>query len=243
VAAGLCLTGGLLGWGAPTAAQAVPAGGTSTLAVTAAGAASSPLKVIRVCVKKRTGAMRLVKKGAKCRKGERRMTWSSTGPAGPAGPAGPRGYTPIVRDGTGAVVPDVVWVGSYGLERLVGTAVYMFWLNGQVVWEGVEDGYLRFLSADCSGPLQVPSYSDQIPDGYERVVVRGADGVTKTAYAYTSSITTVAAGTAYSRYQLVGGAITCVAAVTGGEEKWRALVSVGAPPPDLPGPLLTISFT
>jgi hypothetical protein len=57
---------------------------------------------IDACVKqagKQKGQLRVVAAQAKCRKGERRLTWASaavpapgaTGPAGPAGPAGPTG--------------------------------------------------------------------------------------------------------------------------------------------------------
>ena len=236
----LALGAGLLAWAGPgaIATSGRAAAGVPETATTGVGA-----RILRACVNKRTGEMRLVKKG-KCRRGERIITWSSTGPQGPAGPTGPRGYTPIVRDGTGVVVTDVVFVGSYAIERLVDGGIFRYWMNGQLSVTTIEDGFIRFLSADCSGPLQVSYYEDQVASGYDRVTVRGPDGVTKTTYTYTAAVTTVAAASPYSSYQTVGGSITCVPGTTGtSAEKWQALVALGPAPPDLPGPLLSIAFS
>jgi hypothetical protein len=46
---------------------------------------------VTACATTATGAIRLVTKGAKCRKGEQKVTWSQRGPAGARGPAGPAG--------------------------------------------------------------------------------------------------------------------------------------------------------
>lgn len=56
-----------------------------------AGAATPPSSVLRACVTKKSGAMRLLSTGTKCRKKERLVSWNVTGPAGPAGPAGGAG--------------------------------------------------------------------------------------------------------------------------------------------------------
>ena len=55
--------------------------------------------VINACVKKRSGAVRVVKAGAACRRGESPLSWNAQGSAGPrgaagaTGPAGPSGAT------------------------------------------------------------------------------------------------------------------------------------------------------
>jgi hypothetical protein len=53
-------------------------------------AASSSSPTIRACANKKTGALRLANK---CRKGERAVSWSRTGPQGVAGLAGAKGAT------------------------------------------------------------------------------------------------------------------------------------------------------
>jgi hypothetical protein len=55
-------------------------------AAPAAGAAT-----IYACVSKKGGAMRIVSAKTKCRHGEHKLSWSSTGPAGPAGAPGAPG--------------------------------------------------------------------------------------------------------------------------------------------------------
>jgi hypothetical protein len=50
--------------------------------------ARSSSKVIRGCVNKNTGVVRIARK---CRKGERRIVWNSRGAKGPAGSAGLQG--------------------------------------------------------------------------------------------------------------------------------------------------------
>jgi hypothetical protein len=55
-------------------------------AAPAAGAAT-----IYACVSKKSGAMRIVSAKTKCRHGEHKLSWSSTGPAGPAGAPGAPG--------------------------------------------------------------------------------------------------------------------------------------------------------
>jgi hypothetical protein len=71
-----------------------------TVAVLAAGATvtlgqgSTAGKPLRACVAKKSGAIYLVKSGARCRAGRRLVTWNirgRTGPPGVAGTAGERG--------------------------------------------------------------------------------------------------------------------------------------------------------
>ena len=72
-----------------TTAVLLPAAGLS-VAGTAMGAARTADTTVRACQAKKTGVVRvLTGKKAKCRKGERRISWNTTGPAGPAGPTGP----------------------------------------------------------------------------------------------------------------------------------------------------------
>lgn len=66
-------------------------------AVFGASALAAPIAKngqVNACYKlkgKKKGAMRVVPARKKCRKGERKLAWSVTGPAGAAGPAGPKG--------------------------------------------------------------------------------------------------------------------------------------------------------
>lgn len=43
------------------------------------------------CVKKKTGALRVLKAGQRCTRGETRLRWNQRGPRGPAGAAGAPG--------------------------------------------------------------------------------------------------------------------------------------------------------
>jgi hypothetical protein len=68
-------------------ALAVALGGTSYAAIHD----SAATKTVRACVKKRSGEVRIVGARAKCRRGERRVSWNQKGPAGPVGEQGPAG--------------------------------------------------------------------------------------------------------------------------------------------------------
>jgi hypothetical protein len=65
------------------------AGATALLAFVAASPAGAA--TIHTCVSKKSGAMRIVSARAKCRGGERKLSWNSSGAAGPAGPGGASG--------------------------------------------------------------------------------------------------------------------------------------------------------
>ena len=47
--------------------------------------------MIHACVKRTSGATRIVSAKAKCRKGEQKLSWNTSGPAGPAGRSGATG--------------------------------------------------------------------------------------------------------------------------------------------------------
>lgn len=66
---------------------AVAAGALVALATTGEAGAST----IHACVKPKSGATRIVSAKARCRRGEKRLSWSTTGPPGKTGPAGPGG--------------------------------------------------------------------------------------------------------------------------------------------------------
>ena len=72
----------------PSPAMAVAVAALLAACTGLAVAASSSSTVIRACANKRTGALRLANK---CRKGERSVTWSQTGPQGERGLAGANG--------------------------------------------------------------------------------------------------------------------------------------------------------
>jgi len=76
-------------------AVALPAMAVATAGTASAARANDT--TIRACQAKKTGALRVISgKKAKCRKGERRVTWNTTGPAGPTGPAPAWAGTPFM---------------------------------------------------------------------------------------------------------------------------------------------------
>ena len=82
----------------------VTAGATLTLVVAAAPQADAAK--LYACVKRQGGSMRLVTARTKCRSSERKLSWSTTGPAGKSGANGANG-----KDGTN---------GANGKEGLAG---------------------------------------------------------------------------------------------------------------------------
>ena len=52
---------------------------------------SGERQVIKGCVNKRTGVLRLLPEGGRCSKHERPIEWNREGRLGPPGPAGPQG--------------------------------------------------------------------------------------------------------------------------------------------------------
>ncbi len=85
------------GTGAGGAARLVTVGALAALATAlvvagvALSAGSSQSSTITACVKKSSGAARIVSSGTKCRSNERRVSWKRIGPAGKQGLAGAQG--------------------------------------------------------------------------------------------------------------------------------------------------------
>ncbi len=67
--------------------------GSSVAIVPALSASAASGVTYKACANKNTGAIRLVVKGKKCKKSERKLEWSIQGPPGIAGPVGPQGPT------------------------------------------------------------------------------------------------------------------------------------------------------
>jgi hypothetical protein len=93
--------------------------GMAVVAAVALGGVATPVspasaQTIKVCVKKKTGEMRMAKK---CKKGWKKVSWNSVGPIGPAGPPGPQIK---VVDKNGVVLGDY-WGSAY-----VSLVPYMF---------------------------------------------------------------------------------------------------------------------
>jgi hypothetical protein len=63
-------------------------GGTSVAAINAIPAKDG---TVTACVKKKNGSMRALVKGKKCKRGEKKVAWSATGPTGVVGTPGPAG--------------------------------------------------------------------------------------------------------------------------------------------------------
>jgi hypothetical protein len=86
--------------------------GVSGYAIAQSGGAKP--KTVKACAKKKGGALRLAKR---CRRGERRVTWSMRGPTGLTGPAGPQG-APGAAGIDGAQGPP----GANGVNGTNGTS-------------------------------------------------------------------------------------------------------------------------
>lgn len=56
-------------------------------------APSADAAIIYACVKKHSGALRIVTRSSRCHKGESRIYWNSYGVQGPRGASGPKGAT------------------------------------------------------------------------------------------------------------------------------------------------------
>jgi len=68
----------------------ISATAAAVLLVLAAAPATSAASIY-TCVNRKSGTMRIVSAKTKCRHGEHRLSWSSSGPSGPSGPGGPAG--------------------------------------------------------------------------------------------------------------------------------------------------------
>ena len=68
---------------------------------------ATPSTVLYACAKKKGGALRTIKKAKRCKRGERKISWSVGGPSGPSGSAGAAGPAgaPGAAGGVGATGP------------------------------------------------------------------------------------------------------------------------------------------
>ncbi len=139
---------------------------TALIAVPPAQAAS-----YKACANKQTGEMRLVLKGKKCKKGEKKLKWNSTGPTGPAGAPGPQGLPGAqgpqgaagvtgppgaydAYDQTGNRIGSLfgLYAGVYPMVRLPGGAL-LLWNNMPTDPNAVPIAapVLHFRQAGCAG--------------------------------------------------------------------------------------------
>jgi hypothetical protein len=130
IAVGMALLGGLL-------AAAAPAGAST----------------IHACVKSHSGVTRIVTAKAKCRHGEKKLSWSTTGPQGKTGPAGGPGTGGANgANGTGpafatdAPESEVTTKTNVMLEKTVPPGSYV--LSGSVILRA-EATTAKFVDAFC----------------------------------------------------------------------------------------------
>lgn len=120
-----------------TAVCAALATAASGLLIASANPASAA-STYYACVKKSSGETKMVKKNKKCKKGWKKVKWTSTGPAGatgPVGPVGPAGTALNLKDASGAVIGP--FLGSWsGLQPGFTT-----WIDGGI-WTYGNDGVL-----------------------------------------------------------------------------------------------------
>lgn len=94
------------------------------VALTGVGIAAIPGSdgVVNACYSKKSGAVRLVKAGKKCDKGEKATSWSQQGPAGPQGSQGPQGPVGVAgTNGANGIDGSAGQAGSAGPGLLFGS--------------------------------------------------------------------------------------------------------------------------
>lgn len=95
----------------------------------------------KACANKKTGEMRLVLKGKKCKKGEKKLKWNTSGPPGATGPQGqqgPQGAAGVTGppgafdafDQTGKRIGPLagLYAGLYPMVRMPGGSI-LIWDN------------------------------------------------------------------------------------------------------------------
>jgi hypothetical protein len=118
---------------------------------------------IKGCVSKRTGVMRVVKAGTRCRKGETRVVFNQKGPKGEPGARGDTG--PRGDRGT-AIVARARFAGSQTIAEGSGQTVIP--LTGGAWTQQADEldqlaGYVKFLvegSGSCSMPVLTVTIKD-----------------------------------------------------------------------------------
>ncbi|MGP0101927.1 MAG: hypothetical protein ACLPUT_09975 [Solirubrobacteraceae bacterium] len=135
--------------------------GTSAAAIVllalAAAPAAGAATTIYACVSKKSGAMRIVSAKAKCRHGERKLSWSSTGPAGPAGAPGAPGAAGVPgANGVGADYssfsfgPDALGASETGdivVSKTIPAGTYF--VSGKTVVGGLKGKSAVFVVVIC----------------------------------------------------------------------------------------------
>ncbi len=129
---------------------ALLAGGAMLLAALAA-APRAEAAVIYVCVKKSDGAMRLVSKSSKCKHGEKKLSWTTEGPAGKNGSNGSNGLEGKpggegkagangAVSGFSAVEEGTVAIDEYVLRKKLPAGHYLISANAQVFGRAKTEG-------------------------------------------------------------------------------------------------------
>ncbi len=189
--------------------------GMAIVAAVALGGVASPVspataKTIKVCVKKKTGEMRMA---TKCKKGWKKVSWNSVGPIGPAGPSGPQLK---VVDKSGTVLGDF-WGMNYSALMpyiMVGFqgGTYMYLGDGRLIPNGSSP---RFIDGTCLGAAYVPIPASDLSlylstvGGPGRLVYRATTPVWQAPKAYKLTSTLLAHSGATWEWNASG---TCVAA-------------------------------
>jgi hypothetical protein len=224
LAAGLCLTGtGAVGFVSPASAR-----------------------TIKVCVKKKTGEMRLLT-ATKCKRGWKKYSWNKAGVPGRDGVPGKDGApaSPLeVTDKTGATVGDFVGMFPYG--AVMGAFMV---LRDAAVWTYMSSGLLTptggspiYTTNTCAGNPYITASSPELlqilvtsAGGPSRMVYRVSKPTIGPAEGYRLTVTTTThAGTIYER-DATG---TCVLDTNSPYTGSLVQLEKVPAPPDHQGPLM-----
>jgi len=138
-----------------TVAAAVVAGGL----VAGVQVPAAQAKTVKVCVKKKSGEMRLLTK-KKCKKGWKKVTWNQKGDTGPQGNQGADGPNLKVKDGNGATLGTFLGVFPQGFPLVfvqIDGGAYTYTPNGLLYPAG--SGSPDFKNNTCSGTAYLTASS------------------------------------------------------------------------------------
>jgi hypothetical protein len=120
--------------------------GTAALAVAGAllvaafaAAPQADASTLYFCAKKKSGAVRLVSKSAKCKKSEKKLSWNTEGPAGANGINGVKGLNGV--NGTNGKDGSLGKEGKEGKQGEKGTARGYAVVSNGVLFEGAHPGF------------------------------------------------------------------------------------------------------
>jgi hypothetical protein len=148
--------------------QIMSTGAVTTIAATALLAGPTTAQAAtsyKACANKQTGQMRLVLKGKKCKKGERKLKWNTAGPPGATGPqgqTGPQGAAGVTGppgafdafDQTGKRIGPLAGLfnGLYPMVRMPRGSI-LIWLNNPADPNAatIAAPTLYFKQASCAG--------------------------------------------------------------------------------------------